>query len=164
MADFNKFDEYKLFIDDTARFSGRRQTVSNIYIAVNSLLLTAIGLLVKELGTECTWTLLVPLPLIAAGALISCLWRQLILKYQKLVGFRIDVLREMEEKMPDCERVYHLEDRLYPRDEDGKPMPSKCLSFSLREAKLPLIFLGLYLLFGSGILILLVVKIAGGCA
>ena len=38
MAEFDKFEEYKLFVDDTARFTERRQTVSNIYVGVNSLL------------------------------------------------------------------------------------------------------------------------------
>ena len=68
MAEFDKFEEYKLFVDDTARFTERRQTVSNIYVAVNSLLLAAIGLLIKDLGARCLWTLLLPLPLIAAGS------------------------------------------------------------------------------------------------
>jgi hypothetical protein len=28
-SSFDKFDEYKLFVEDTARFSERRQTVNN---------------------------------------------------------------------------------------------------------------------------------------
>jgi len=48
MAEFEKFEEYKLFVDDTARLSDRRQSVSNIYVAVISILLAAIGLLIKE--------------------------------------------------------------------------------------------------------------------
>jgi hypothetical protein len=73
MGDFEKFEEYKLFVDDTARFTGRRQTVSNLYITVNSLLIAAIGLLIKDLGARCLWTLVLPLPLITAGIAVS-LW------------------------------------------------------------------------------------------
>ena len=39
----DKFEEYKLFVEDTARFTDRRQTVSNIYVAVNSIILSAIN-------------------------------------------------------------------------------------------------------------------------
>ena len=38
MSEFNKFEEYKLFVEDTARLSDRRQTISNIYVTVNSIL------------------------------------------------------------------------------------------------------------------------------
>jgi len=38
-----KFEEYKMIIDDSARFSERRQSITNTYITVNSLLLTAIA-------------------------------------------------------------------------------------------------------------------------
>jgi len=37
----DKFEEYKLFVEDTARFTDRRQTVNNIYVAVNSIILGA---------------------------------------------------------------------------------------------------------------------------
>jgi hypothetical protein len=39
MSAFDKFEEYKLFIEDTARFSERRQTVTKTYITVNSAIL-----------------------------------------------------------------------------------------------------------------------------
>ncbi len=112
MAEFEKFEEYKLFVDDTARLSDRSQTVSSIYVAVNSILLAAIGLLIKELGAQVLWTLLLPLPLITAGIAISLWWSQLIRKYKKLVGLRIDSLRDMEDKMPDSVKMYHAEDKL----------------------------------------------------
>jgi len=36
----DKFEEYKLFVEDTARFTDRRQTVNNIYV----VLILAVGL------------------------------------------------------------------------------------------------------------------------
>lgn len=154
MAEFDKFEEYKLFVEDTARFSERRQTISNIYVAVNSLLLAAIGLLIKDLGARGVWTMLLPLPLVAAGIAVSLWWAQLIRKYKLLVGLRIDTLRGMEElaEMAESVKMYHVEDRLYPRDAEGKVIPGQGLNFSDLEVRLPWLFLALYSLFGVGLL------------
>jgi hypothetical protein len=154
VAEFDKFEEYKLFVEDTARFSERRQTISNIYVAVNSLLLAAIGLLIKDLGARGVWTMLLPLPLVAAGIAVSLWWAQLIRKYKLLVGLRIDTLRGMEElaEMAESVKMYHVEDRLYPRDAEGKVIPGQGLNFSDLEVRLPWLFLALYSLFGVGLL------------
>ena len=154
MPDFPKFEEYRFFVEDTARFTERRQTISNIYVAVNSLLLAAIGLLIKGLGGKGTWIILLPLPLICAGIFVSLWWRQLIRKYKMLVGLRIDTLRKMEElpQMAESVKMYHEEDKLYPRDEKGNMIPSQGLNFSDLEARLPWLFLLLYALFGIGLL------------
>ena len=160
MAEFNKFEEYKLFVEDTARFSERRQTISNTYVAVNSLLLAAIGLLIKDLGARGVWTLLLPLPLVVAGIAVSLWWRQLIRKYKALVGLRIDTLRAMEDEMPGSVKMYHVEDQLYPRDAEGKRVPGQGLNFSDLEARLPWLFLVLYGLCGLGLLVALAVRLA----
>jgi hypothetical protein len=121
VTQFNKFEEYKLFVEDTARLSERRQAISNTYVAINSLLLAAIGLLIKDLGVRGLWTL--PLPLVIAGIAVSLWWRQLIHKYKALVGLRIDTLRAMEDEMPGSVKMYHIEDKLYPRDAEGRLIP-----------------------------------------
>lgn len=147
-CDVDVFDEYRLFIEDTAQFSERRQKISNTYIAVNSLLLTAIGLLIKDSIAQSSLKFLLPLPLVVAGIGVCLWWRQLIRKYKELVGLRMEVLREMEQMMRGSVRMYHLEDALYPRDEKGKPIPDEGLNFSDIEAKLPILFIVLYALFG----------------
>ncbi|MHC4425876.1 MAG: RipA family octameric membrane protein [Planctomycetota bacterium] len=145
MAEFDKFEEYKLFVDDTARFTERRQTVANIYVPVNTLLLAAIGLLIKE-GSP--WTLLLLLPLITAGIFVCLWWRQHTRKYKMLVGMRIRTLREMEDEMPESVKMYHVEDELYPRDKEGKMIRGEGLNFSDIESRLPMLFVVLYCLFG----------------
>lgn len=153
----NKFEEYSLFIEDTARLSDRRQTVSNTYVAVNSLLLVAIGLLIKDLGATGVWRLLLPVPLIVSGIIISMRWSELLSNYKKLIGLRIKVLSEMEEKMNGVERMYHREEELYPNDGSGKSHSVGGLNFSDKEQALPKIFILLYYLFGLGIIIALIV-------
>jgi hypothetical protein len=152
MSGINPFEEYKFFIEDTARFSERRQTISNIYIAVNSLLLTAVGLLVKDLAIQSFWSFLLPIPLILAGIAASLLWSQLIYRYKELIRFRIKTLRKMEEGLENSIKMYHLEDELYPVDEKGSPIPGKGLNLSDIEVKLPNIFIGLYIIFGIALL------------
>jgi hypothetical protein len=155
MSDVNKFEEYKLFVEDTARFTDRRQTVSNLFVAVNSILLVAIGLIIKDLGVADTWIFLLTLPLVIAGIAVSVWWRQLIYKYKKLVRLRMDTLRAMEElpEMAGSVQMYHAEDKYYPRDEKGKLIPRKGRSFSDLESRLPVLFIVLYALY-SGLVLL----------
>jgi len=159
MPEFSKFEEYKLFVEDTGRFSERRQTISNIYVAVNSLLLIAVGLLVKGSASRGAWILLLPLPLLVAGIFVCLWWRQLIRKYKQLVGLRIDTLRHIENDMPDSVRMYHVEDTLYPRDEKGRMIPVKGLNFSDLEVRLPWLFLILYAIFGAGLMCLFWIRL-----
>jgi hypothetical protein len=56
----------------------------------------------------------------------------------------------MEEKMPDSVKMYHVEDELYPRDKNGNMIRGKGLNFSDHEAKLPVVFVVLYCIFGVG--------------
>jgi len=157
MSAFDKFEEYKLFVEDTARFSERRQTVNNLHVAVNSLLLSAVAFLVKDVGFAPLWRALVALPLLAAGIVICLQWDRLIIKYKKLVGFRIDQLRVMENlpEMTGCHRMYHAEDILYPRDKHDQPIPGQGLNFSDRERWLPCVFLIVYGLFLVGLVVAL---------
>jgi cytochrome c oxidase subunit IV len=165
MSTFDKFEEYKLFIEDTARFSERRQKVGSTYVAVNSIILSAIAFLVKDSGFTGRWQLLVVLPLLAAGITICLSWRQLILNYKKLVNLRIDRLRAMEEQkvMVGSSKIYHAEDELYPRDDEGELEPGKGLNFSSKglnfsdlEQQLPWVFLWLYAIFLVGVVALIV--------
>jgi len=55
--------------------------------------------------------------------------------------------------------MYHVEDKLYPRDAEGKMVPGEGLNFSDLEVRLPWLFLVLYSLFGIGLLIVLAVRI-----
>jgi len=156
-SDFDKFEEYKLFIEDTARFSERRQKVSSTYVAVNSIILSAIAFLVQDSPFTGRWQLLVILPLLIAGTTICLSWRQLILNYKKLVDLRIDRLRAMEElpEMEGSSKMYHAEDRLYPRSSRGERKRRKSLNFSDLERQLPWVFLALYGIFLIGVVVII---------
>ena len=65
-----KFDEYKMFINDTARFTDRRQNASNLYITVNSLLLTVIIFIVRDANFLQFWSFIFTVPIIVAGIFV----------------------------------------------------------------------------------------------
>ena len=149
MGKVEAFEEYKLFVQDTAKLSDRRQTVTNTYVAVNSLLLGAISFLLRDAAGGQWWGLLLAFPLLMAGIVISRSWGQFIHKYKTLIGLRIDTLRSMEDlpEMSDGVRMYHVEDAIYPRDEDGRMIPGQGLNISDLEKHLPTVFLVLYTIY-----------------
>jgi hypothetical protein len=128
-------------------------------LAINSLFLTGIGLLFKDLAINSPWNLYLSIPLMIAGVAVSLWWKQLIYKYKELVRFRIKMLRKMEDEMPHSVKMYHLEDELYPVDSDGNPIKGKGLNLSDIERKIPQLFIILYIFFGFvSLLFLLGVK------
>jgi hypothetical protein len=157
MSEFNKFEEYKTFVEDTARFSERRQKVTNTYVTVNSIILSAIALLVKDIGLAAQWQAVVVIPLLVTGITICLSWRQLILNYKKLINLRIDKLRAMEDlpEMVGNSKMYHAEDELYPRTTQGERKRRKGLNFSDLERQLPLVFLTLYVIFLIGVVVMI---------
>lgn len=161
MSNINKFDEYKLFIEDTAKFTERRQNISNLYVTVHSLLLAAIVFAVKDSQADQIWMLILPMPIVIAGIYVSRWWGQLILKYKLLVGLRITMLREMEEatELAGLKNMYHAEDELYPRNPDGTMVEGEGLNFSDLEAKLPKIFIALYSALGGLLIVTLIYRL-----
>jgi len=160
MSQVDKFEEYKFFIEDTARLTERRQTVTNIYVAVNTILLSAVALLVKDAGLQRWIVAATTIMLLFAGIVICLFWRQLIVRYKKLVGLRLDELRQMEDlpEMAGCQRMYHVEDKMYPRDAQGNMLKTRGrMDFSDLERQLPNVFMVLYGLFLAGILIAAIV-------
>lgn len=146
-------EEYKLVVEDTARFSERRQIVTNTYITVNSAIAGLITFLIKDSRLVNWWLAVAILPLIGFGIVICSHWRRLITKYKQLVGLRLNVLREMEVEFPGSVQMYHREDALYPRDSQNKPIPGIGLNFSDLEIRLPSLFILLYIVMGLGLAI-----------
>jgi hypothetical protein len=153
--DIVKFEEYRLFIQDTQRFQERRQTVTNIYIAINTILLSAVGLLMSREGPQ-NWIRFVgALVIPATGIAVCTFWQQLVYKYRMLIRLRFRELRRMEElpEMEGCARMYHVEDELYPVDEKGEAIQGQGLNISNLERRLPQLFTVLYVIAGAGMLV-----------
>lgn len=155
MAQFDKFEEYKFLIEDTAKMTDRRQNISNLYTTVNSILLAAIAVLFTETSLNAWSNTLGGILVSCAGIAISLSWKNSIVQYQKLLRLRFDVLWEIEEdpELASSAKIYHREsDELYPRDEKQQKFREKGL-FAQVEKQLPMIFIGLYAVLGLGIVI-----------
>jgi hypothetical protein len=133
------FDEYKLFVEDTGRTSDRRQTVNNIYLSVNSVLLGAVAILVQQGQLRSFLFLVVEIFIAIAGYFICNDWRKLITQYRKLLAFRFEQLRGLEATMPGSTKMYSKESEYKPLGFAG----DKQGFFSI-EIKLPTIFQVLY--------------------
>jgi hypothetical protein len=88
MSDFDKFDEYKFLVEDTARFTDRRQKASTLYTSVNSILLAAISLIVKDLSLLDSYIPLASLVITAAGIAVCLSWISYVKNYKKLISLR----------------------------------------------------------------------------
>lgn len=145
-ANYSKFEEYKLLVEDTAHFSDRRQTVTIIYVTVNSILLGGIGLLLRDVtrNGDMAGKLALIIPLLAIGIAACSIWLWLIRRYKVVIGDRIDILKDMESApgMQGCQEIYHKLNRMYA---EGP-------SFAGIEAILPILFIVIY---ATGILAVL---------
>jgi hypothetical protein len=145
-ANYSKFEEYKLLVEDTAHFSDRRQTVTIIYVTVNSILLGGIGLLLRDVtpNGDMAGKLGLIIPLLAIGIAACSIWLWLIRRYRVVIGERIDILKDMERSpgMQGCQEIYHKLNRMYA---EGP-------SFAGIEAILPILFIVIY---AAGILAVL---------
>jgi hypothetical protein len=148
-------DQYQILVEDTARLSDRRQTVNNLYLSANSLLIGGVALLVQQ-NQKNTFTIFLILLIIIAGLVICYDWRRLINTYSELVKVRISMLKQLEDKftVADLVDVYHKEDQLYDpklRREQNKP---PVFGFSRIERNLPRLFTGIYVLIVVGLVVL----------
>jgi hypothetical protein len=152
VSDFPKFEEYKLLLEDTTRLIERRKIESNLYTTINMILLAAITFLINDSGLENWMVVMGTLVVVFGGILISQSWMVMIENYKKLSNLRFQVLWEMEEDMPESAKIFHREEALYPRDEEGKQISNKGL-FADVEKRLPLVFIILYVISGAVIVL-----------
>jgi len=152
------FEEYRLFVEDTARFSDRRQTFSNVMVAMNGFLVAAIYVVLKDLNPHALQRLMTLVPLLGAGLAASCLWWRLLSKYEDMIGARTDFLKRIECKAgKDCRDGMHLqlETKFYPR---GGPRRG----FTRVEKRLPWIFMGVYSFFMAGVILVVLCPMCFG--
>jgi hypothetical protein len=145
----NPFAEYKLLMQDSARLSDRRQTVNNIYLSVNSVLLGGIALLAQQGNLRSLLVLAIVLVIAIAGSIICGDWQRLVHSYRELLNLRFAMLKSIEslEGFPYPIQIYHREDEaLYHHAKLAKHVAP--FGFSAVEEKLPYVFRNLYLFSG----------------
>jgi hypothetical protein len=149
MDKFDKFDEYKFFAESTQYLSERRQSAAQTYLAVNTAVFALLAFLVKDTGLR-DWVLVwASLPLLFVGTIACTVWEQIIRRYKRLIGWRYEQLRAIENDLPDSQQMYQKEWKKFFAPSNGKER----FGFSSLEAWLPRLFIGIYIVYGAALLI-----------
>jgi len=149
------FEEYKLFFEYINKLIDRRQTVTTIYLAVNTALIGAVtyifsNLQIQEVGKE-----LSALGLLLAGLLACDFWRRLIMQYSALLEWWYEQIRTMEEQIPGSKKLIQKEyTHLYSSNAKDKKF-----GISRYEVRLAWLFSAIYIFSGFAILIMLVIQL-----
>ena len=149
MVKVDKFEEYRLLYERTQKLSERRQTASQIYLTINTAIFGGIAFLAKDSGFQ-GWILTLGfLSLFAFGILVCSIWLSILLKLEKFLKWQYGQLREMEKGIPGSFQLFTKENNALYRPKKGEEK----FSFSLLEARLPIILIAAYGLFGLGFII-----------
>jgi hypothetical protein len=111
-----------------------------------------VGLVRKDVKEPTSWKMLIPLLLAVAGICVSLTWKAALRKVKIVIALYVAALREMELDLPGSFKMFHIEDKLYPRDSDGHMVPGKGLNFSDWESRRPGVFAVFHALVGIGLL------------
>lgn len=144
----DNFDEYKLFVESTQHLSERRQAATQTYLTVNTAVFAILALLVKEAGLKGWYLVGVCLPLFLVGILACLMWSKVVSQYKALIGWRYDQLMAMERGISGSSQIYIKE-----WEEFFKPKQEKKFGFSRLEVWLPRLFLVLYLMYATGLIL-----------
>ncbi len=90
-------EAYKVFAEDLSRSREQRARTIRSYVTINSIILAASAVLIRETGFNVGWeeTLIIG-PLLVAGVVASLQWVSTIPEYEVLVNQRVDALKEIE--------------------------------------------------------------------
>jgi hypothetical protein len=144
--------EFSCAVGHVEKLLDRRISVTSFYLSVNAAIATVIGLLVKDAQVQQELLPATIFLLIVAGLGACWIWRSLIKQYERLLDWWYARLREMESGLPDSTQLVTREYQdLYALPKSGKSATR--IGMTQRELALNGIFIGLYLVFGAGIIL-----------
>ena len=144
----NLVEQYKIFVESSERLVTRRQTVNTFFLTLNSLLLTGLGLTLREIIKMQEWVVLVIVPIGIAGILMCILWRRLVLSFKQLNTCKFNIIDILEQYLPAS--LFKAEwAALGEGKDDKKYRPSTKIEMSI-----PIVFIVIHSLFIGTSLIL----------
>ena len=142
--------QYRLFVETSEALSARRQVVNTFFLSVNSIVLAAAGLLLRDDKFSDLESIALTC-LSFGGAVLSFVWWRLISSFQQLSKGKFDVIHALERRLPA--RIFAAEWVALGFGKD----PKKYKPFTVTEKTTPLVFGALHgLLFIAGIIYMLV--------
>jgi len=126
-------EQYKLFVGTSEALVSRRQQVNTFFLSVNSIILAATGLLIREkTANSIAGPALIVLGM--SGMVLCFAWRRMILSLGQLNRGKFDVIHALEYRLPA--RIFAAEWVALGRGKD----PSKYKPFTQTESLIPWIF------------------------
>lgn len=130
-------EQYKLFVNTSEALVQRRQGVNTFFLSVNSLLLAAAGLIVRD-GSLGGVEPLILVSLSVSGGALCWVWRRLISSYRQLSAGKFKVIHALERRLPA--RIFRAEWVALGEGND----PRIYRPFTGTESKTPIAFLALH--------------------
>lgn len=95
---FDRMEEYKAILEDTAGISGRRQTTNDVFVGLNVVFLTGIGFLLSTTHFT-SWVPVIAVVMTAVAVSgLNGIWIRLLKNYSSLLRVRHDYLIDVEAK------------------------------------------------------------------
>lgn len=101
MGEDTRYQEYEKILEETGKLSDRRQTVSDLFLGVNSLFLTAAGFSVVASDLAAWWSTGICAAIALIAVMINITWIQLIERYRSLIDLRIRYLEGLERSLQE---------------------------------------------------------------
>jgi len=92
-------DLYRLMVETSESLVMRRQAVNTFFLSINSLILGALGFLVRDGLLNNTMKASVVL-ISMAGIILCAVWRRMIVSYGLLNAGKFDIINRMEKHLP----------------------------------------------------------------
>lgn len=99
-GDYNQhlFEQYKFYVDGMEKVSEKRDKANNLYILINTAMLSLIGAILSEKFNLFNSNIIIFISL--TGIAISYLFWHLINSYKQLNTAKFKIIHEIEEKLP----------------------------------------------------------------
>ena len=127
-------EQYKLYVEMADKISERRQSANSFFLAINTALVTALGIVWGEGFLKLSWYSIVG----AAGMVLCYSWWSLLKSYRDLNAGKFTVVHAIEQHLPI--RPYDAEWAIVGRGKD----PERYKPLTHIEILVPWVFFFLY--------------------
>ncbi len=137
-------EQYKVYLQTSEDLVARRQTVSNFYISVNSVIVSIFSAIVAvvstvEISNAALIILIAGIMASVIGVILCRNWSRILESYGKLNSAKMTVISAIEKKLPF--NIYDVEWKV----QTDRLVSKKYISFTRIERKLPIIFGVIYI-------------------
>ena len=132
-------EQYRLFVETSERVVARRQTANTFFLSINSLLLVAVGILLRE-ATGAVVVAFGVAGLCLAGLFVCFAWRRMVASFRQLNTAKFAIIHLLEERLPAA--MFKAEWGELGNGSD----PARYRPFTGTEEWMPVVFMGLYAL------------------